>query len=895
MYYQWQENGASISGATSSSFTIVDAQPSDQGSYSVKIVNGGGSVTSSSATLTVDVPAGITTQPQSQAVTQGQNVSFTVVASGTAPISYQWYLNGSSLGSTGTSSTLTLNGVTATNAGSYTVVVQNSWGSVTSAMATLTVYVPAGIQTQPTNLAVIRGQNASFSVVASGTAPLNYQWNFDGSALSAATNATLSLTNVQSNQAGSYAVVVTNSWGSVTSAVASLTVDIPPSIMTQPQSQVVTQGQNVSFSVAACGTKPLSYHWKLNGSALSAAATNATLSLTNVQSTQAGSYTVVVTNSWGSVTSAVASLTVDVPAGIQTQPTNLTVTQGQNASFSVVASGTAPLSYQWNLNGAALSAATNATLSLTNVQSNQAGSYTVMVTNSWGSVTSAVASLTVDVPPTIATQPQSQAVTQGQSVSFSVVASGTSPLSYQWYDNGSPVGGNNATLTLNNVHTNQTGNYTVVVKNTWGSATSAVASLTVDVPAGIQTQPGNVTVTQGQNASFSVVASGTAPFTYQWNLDGSALSTATNASLSLINVQSNQAGSYTVVVTNSWGSVTSAVATLTVDVPPSITTQPQSQVVAHDLNVSFSVVAIGTSPLSYQWYDNGSSVGGNNATLTLNNVHTNQSGSYTVVVKNNWGSVTSAVAVLAVYIPPGIQTQPGNLTVTQGQNASFSVVSSGSAPFSYQWSFGGAALSGATNGTLSLTNVQSNQAGSYTVVVTNPVGSVTSQVATLTVDVPPTITTQPYGQAVTRHQNVSFSVGANGTTPFSYQWFFNGLSLGATGTSSTLTLDNVYAGNAGSYTVVMQNSYGSITSAVATLTVTNPNVTLYPAVGAGTVSNGFSFQFSVPVGYTYVILASTDFQTWTPIATNVVTIESNVFTDIAATNNLNRFYRAMLQ
>src|SRR5439155_955559 len=103
---------------------------------------------------------------------------------------------------------------------------------------------------------------------------------------------------------------------------------------------------------------------------------------------------------------------------------------GQTASFSVLASGDTPLSYQWNFNGTALSGATNATLGLTNVQTNQAGNYTVLVANNWGSVTSAVATLTVYVPPAIATQPQSLTVTQAQTASFSVVASGTATLSY---------------------------------------------------------------------------------------------------------------------------------------------------------------------------------------------------------------------------------------------------------------------------------------------------------------------------------------------------------------------------------------------------------------------------------------------------------------------------------
>jgi purine nucleoside phosphorylase len=179
----------------------------------------------------------------------------------------------------------------------------------------------------------------------------------------------LTLSNVQSNKAGSYLVVVTNAAGSVTSAVTTLTVYVPAAITTQPLSQMTTQGLNAAFSVVSSGTAPFSYQWRFNGTDL-ADATNSALALNNVQTNDAGGYTVVVANSWGSITSAVATLTVLVPAGIATQPQNQAVVVGQSATFAVTASGTAPFSYQWRFNGTALSGATSSALTLSNVQSN---------------------------------------------------------------------------------------------------------------------------------------------------------------------------------------------------------------------------------------------------------------------------------------------------------------------------------------------------------------------------------------------------------------------------------------------------------------------------------------------------------------------------------------------
>jgi hypothetical protein len=675
MSYQWNFNGTALSGATASSYSIAPVQATNAGTYTVKVSNSGGSITSSGATLTVLYPPTITTQPQSQGVVQHQNASFSVVASGSTPFTYQWYFNGSAVGGGGQSSTLALNNVDTGSDGSYTVVVANTGGSVTSAVAILTVYVLPGIQTQPQNQTVLQGTNVSFSVVTnnSGTPPFSYQWNVNGTNvvngpyISGATNATLTLSNVQPAQAGNVFVVITNNAGSISSSVATLTVNVPATITNQPQPQAVVAGQSATFSVGAIGTANLQYQWYFNGSSLSGGTSqSSTLTLSSVGASNAGNYTVVVNNNYGSVTSVVASLTVYVPAGILTQPQSQTATQSLNAVFSVVATGTAPLAYQWSFNGAPLAGATNSALPFTNVQTNAAGSYTVVVMNSWGAVTSAVATLTVYVPPAITTQPQSQAVVQHQNVSFSVVASGSTPFTYQWYFNNSAVGGGgqSSTLTLNNVDTGKAGTYTVVVANPGGSVTSAVATLTVYIPPGIQTQPNNQTVTQGQSAAFSVVANGSTPFGYQWNFNGSAMSGATSASLTLTNAQAAQAGSYTVAVANPGGSITSQVATLTVNIPPGITTQPQSQWVTNGQNASFSVVASGTAPLNYQWSFNGSSLGGNNSTLAVNNIAANNLGSYAVVVNNNWGSMTSAVATLAFLVQAGIITQPQSLTLS---------------------------------------------------------------------------------------------------------------------------------------------------------------------------------------------------------------------------------------
>lgn len=172
-------------------------------------------------------------------------------------------------------------------------------------------------------------------------------------------------------------------------------ISSPPVITTQPQSQTNTIGGTAEFFVTATGTTPLHFQWRFNGTNLvGVTATN--LVLSNLQPANAGDYTVVITNSLGSVTSSIATLTVTTAPVITNQPESLSVTVGANALFSVGATGLAPLSYQWRFEATDIPGATNSTYTRTNAQLADAGGYSVVITNSSGSVTSAIAVLTVN-------------------------------------------------------------------------------------------------------------------------------------------------------------------------------------------------------------------------------------------------------------------------------------------------------------------------------------------------------------------------------------------------------------------------------------------------------------------------------------------------------------------
>ena len=349
----------------------------------------GGGGGSSNAAPIVTSPA-IVTPPANQTVTVGQVATFSVVASGTAPLSYQWKKAGTNITGATSVSFATSTTTISDNGSTFSVTVSNTAGNVTSSAATLTVNPTAiSITTQPASQTVTVGQSANLTVVASGgTPPYSYQWK-KGSTNVGTNAGSYSITSAQLTDAGSYSVVITDSSPTpqnLTSSAVTLTVN-PTTLLiaTQPTSQTVTVGQAVSFTVVASGgTLPYSYQWKKGTTNVG---TNASAySLAIAQLSDAGSYTVVVTDSSPTPqnqTSSAASLTVNpVPLSISTQPANQTVTAGQAASFAVVVSGgTTPYSYQWK-NGTTNIGTNASTYSIASAQSSDAGSYSVVVIDS---------------------------------------------------------------------------------------------------------------------------------------------------------------------------------------------------------------------------------------------------------------------------------------------------------------------------------------------------------------------------------------------------------------------------------------------------------------------------------------------------------------------------------
>lgn len=247
----------------------------------------------------------------------------------------------------------------------------------------------ATISTQPVSQTICPGGSATFSVTASGTA-LTYQWRKDGNPISGATGVSYVAT-----VAGTYDVVITNSCGGTTSTSAILTISSVAAITSQPISQTGCPGGSVTFSVSASGSN-LTYQWRKGGINI-AGATGSNIVLSSLTAADAGTYDVVVSSSCGSpVTSSAVTLTLNAATVINSQQSTQAVCVGSNASFSVNATGTGTLTYQWKKDGVNITGATSNTYTIASTVLADAGNYTVTVTSDCGSVTSSPAALTVN-------------------------------------------------------------------------------------------------------------------------------------------------------------------------------------------------------------------------------------------------------------------------------------------------------------------------------------------------------------------------------------------------------------------------------------------------------------------------------------------------------------------
>jgi len=472
--------------------------------------------------------------------------------------------------------------VTLTNDGTTDIVV--SAATVTGTGFKLTAAVSA--------LTIAAGQTHSLQVQFTPT-------------VSGAATGSLSVVSDASDSQMSIALTATGTTGG-------------PTITTQPASKSVTAGQAASFTVAATGTGTITYQWQKGGTAISGA-TSSTYTIASTTTADNGSqFSVRVTDSTGNVMSNGATLTVAAAAvapTITSQPVSKAVTAGQTVTFTVAATGTGTLAYQWKKGGVAIGGATSSTYSTAATTALNGAQFTVTVSNSVGSVNSGAAILTVaaapaaSTAPTISAEPASKSVTTGQTATFTVAATGTGTLSYQWKRGGAAISGaTSASYTTPATTAADNGaQFTVTVSNTVGSVTSSAATLTV------------TTSTVLLNSSASTLSFGSIEIGSS-NILAATLTNAGNSSVTISNVSISGAGFTANGV--STGLILAAGKTATLSVtfaPASAATVAGSVTVASNASngpITISLSGIGVAAVSHSatinWSASTSTVSGYN-------------------------------------------------------------------------------------------------------------------------------------------------------------------------------------------------------------------------------------------------------------------------------------------
>jgi alpha-tubulin suppressor-like RCC1 family protein len=650
---------------------------------------------------------------------------------------------------------------------------------------------PPVILQQPQSLSILVGATATFSITATGDEPLDplsYQWWFNGASITNATAPQLVVTNAQFTDAGGYTVTVTNAMGATTSATAALAVlPAPPSITLQPSSLAVLQGADVGFLVQAIGTVPLAYQWRLNGVTL-AGETNPAIELTDVQPADVGGYQVIVANAAGSAASTVAALEI-VP---------------------VVAWG-------WDDY-----AQTNVPAGASNVVQISAGAVHNLALSQDGRVIAWGSGEPTNVPPGL---PQIVSVAAGGTHSLALSGDGRV---FCWGTNN--AGQTQAPWNLSNVVAVAAGDsHSLALKSDGTVAAWGLNSLGQTAVPGWLTNV--VAIAAGADYSLALGGQGTV-FAWGDNRHGQ-----TNVPPYLANVVAIAAGDLHCLALLGDGTVTAW----------GDNSHGQTSVPAGLSNV-VSIAAGGLHSLALK--TDGSIVGWGAGSVN-SGLYPDLGQAMAPTSQTRMAAVSAGTAhslALVGWGAPSITQPPVGLTVYRGTRAAFRAAASGALPLSYQWQLNGTNLPGATSQVLILP--EAGQAGDCRVVVSNAVGVAASALATLTlVDQPPYLLVQPQGQTGYLGGQVNLQVLAGGSGPLTYQWYTAGASIpGATNTA--LTLSGLSANQTEDYYVVVSNPLGTATSAVASLS--SAQILAWGA-GADRSGNPNFGQSMVPAGLSGVV------------------------------------------
>ncbi|MDR2429839.1 MAG: chitobiase/beta-hexosaminidase C-terminal domain-containing protein [Puniceicoccales bacterium] len=635
-------------------------------------------------------------------------------------------------------------------------------GGVSSAQSSAEfTIVPAPVSIAPvivshpvSQTTLVVGSRVTLEVVASGTPAPTYQWFRNGVAIHGAIGTVYTIPSFSDALAGFYSVKARNAAGAVMSDLAELALSSIPELAPVSgqlnfEDGVATVAVGAALTLAVTEHPGAAYQWRRNGIAIPLAGSSSAYVVPQIFAADNGSwYDVIIITATGSVASTRVTLAVlrsdgapQIVAG--PSPANATRWETESITFTVGATGSTPLEYEWKRNGSTVRKTSVPTFTIDRLSVGDAGSYTVSVRNSHGVVTSGgTAVLEVRKAPElrITAQPQSSMESAiGGEVTFRVEAAVSGytglVLTYQWARNGVPIAGaTDATHTIAHMGSEDAGRYTVVVgiAGTPFTVTSRESTLSILQPPKIKTLlPGSreVAAYAVRGATIGVVLEPGLESSYLWLDEQGDPAPGTNNAASYF---AETPGKYKVRVTNAGGSIESEFITVNFVVPPKIAAFAASaSTIVTGGEVTFTVVlrdgtGIGGA-LSYALYQSGNPKPIHVSDSPGFTLRVDRNASYYVVVTqtvpNFWTDTVRTVEKrVVVNDPVAIVSGLMNLELRPGQTGRLSVIATGSAPITYGWRKNGQLLPCETN-VLTLPNVTIDDAGTYTVTVNNPVGN----------------------------------------------------------------------------------------------------------------------------------------------------------------------------
>ena len=766
--YQWQLNGANISGANAAIYQVIGA-----GSFTCLITSG---VVIVSNVITVVInpnPTATITPTATQTICAGSATVFTANAG--VGLTYQWQLNGISISGA--------NGISypANAAGNYRCVVTRSGCSIASSASTLVVNPRPTATITPAGSTMLCTGN-SLTLNANTNAAFAYQWRLNGTPISGAT-----ASSFVASAAGSYSCIVTQGSCADTSSIIPITINTPPTASVAAGSST-TFFSTDSVVLSANTGAGFFYQWTQNGIVIPNA-TNA-----NYTANTTGNYQCIVTQNGCSNTSAIIAVTTIAASTVSISnggPT--TFCSGDNVILSAVA-GTG-YTYQWLRNGTIISGATSISYTAT-----LAGNYTCRVSVSGSSVVSNAIAVTVNPSPTATIAAAgSLSVCAGDVVMLT--ANSGAGLTYQWFRNGIAV----ASATALTYNATTTGTYSCAV--TLGSCTkfSNLISIVVNTPpAAAISASGSTNICAGGSVSLTANAGGS--FSYQWMRNNTLISAATS-----INYSAISAGNYTCVVTALGCSDTSNVVNVIVNPLPTASISPNGPTTFCAGNVVV-LKAVSNVGYTYQWRLNGANMAGK----TADSLVVNSNGNYTcLVTANSCQNISNAINVTVNPVPVATITSGGPTTFFAGGSV---VLTANSGSFTYQWLQNNNIIPGATSVTFN-----ANTSGNYTCVL-NQLGCLGTSNAIAVTVLSASLTNITANGSTTVCSGNTVELVATNNAAYLYQWQNNGVNIAGA------TSYNYFASGSGNYTCAITIAGSSATSNAVAVTVnTAPPAAVAPA------------------------------------------------------------------